>query len=262
MTAVYLSTIWWRVLGSLVFIAFGLVVSDAQSIRVGTIKVGNAGYINNGQAMGSIYDVHNLILNNAQLDSINTVVPYQRLAVMLEQGKIDVTTASYPSSIGQNMHPIAMLFTSRVVVLAKKNLVIFTDQDLYGKTIAVLRGSSLSYFKQHPKILRYDLNSPAQGVKMLSLGRVDGVIASQYAIEATLAELGVSASDFSPPLHVATREYWLLYNKKTYNKEVVSRLKRSVNDLRDNGEIEEIFFRYAGDKRHSGVKIFGQDDLN
>lgn len=229
--------------------------SVAEPLKAVTLGSGISAYIENHKATGPLYELQNLILDTAGLDYVNSVVPFKRISVMAQQSKFDITIASYPDETWIDMLPISLLFSTQVIIIANKDISLSEPEKLYGKKLAILRGSNLAFSQRHSQIQRVEVNSHIQGVKMLTKGRVDAILGSLYGLSNNFSELALNPKDYSAPLTLLKKEYWLLYNKVSYDESVSRKLKQAVERLRLNGEFERLHLRFNPGLRHPGVTV-------
>ncbi|MBA6251123.1 transporter substrate-binding domain-containing protein [Colwellia sp. MB3u-55] len=84
-------------------------------------------------------------------------------------------------------------------------------------------------------------------LKLLIRGRIDGCIVTSVGLYYNAKQLGIKPKILNSPLQLNYKDFVLHFSKKKINIQTMEILKKSVEKLQSNGEIQKIVNKYIGD---------------
>jgi polar amino acid transport system substrate-binding protein len=214
-------------------------------LQVRTIAIAPYGIEDTHQKSGIYYDLINLLLKNAKLESEHYIYPYARIIHELKIGKTDLTIMFKYKELESFVEYIYPLPTLKNIVIGRKGQDFTSIESLYGKSIAYLRGAKFSdAIDNHNEIDKQTITDINQGVVMLSLHRVDAIIGPSAPIFSAAKALKLADDFFGKPLIVSERTPWLQMSKKSLHKLPPKQLKTLFSDMLTRGDLKSIQEQY------------------
>ncbi|MYN08767.1 substrate-binding periplasmic protein [Pseudoduganella aquatica] len=215
-------------------------------MRIVTIESAPFGfYGGDGQASGMMYEIGNLIAQEAGLPHVNRIVPYPRTVAMIASGDADVVLRYTNPELSAAALQVAEVLSLPTIVVGRPALKLTSLSDLRGKFVGVPRSGRFDEaFDERDDITKYPLAGYSQMLKMLMAGRIDAGIGSSVGIYYNAHILGISKERLGKPLMLGTRKFELHFSKKTATAETVSAIKIAVQRLQSRGAINEIVEKY------------------
>ncbi|MDP2562325.1 ABC transporter substrate-binding protein [Psychrobium sp. 1_MG-2023] len=216
-----------------------------QPIKVRTIAIAPYGIIDDKPPRGIYFDLANSLLRRAGLTPVNHIAPYARIMHDLKTGSIDLTIMFRYKELEDYVTYIAPLPPLNNVVLAKQGTHFSSIESLKGKTIAYLRGAKFSDdIDNDPDILKHQVTNFNQGIRMLSLSRVDAIIGPMDPLLAAAAALNKKPNFFGKPLIVSQRTPWIQYSNSSQAVLPAARIKMLFEQMMVQGELEQLRNKY------------------
>jgi len=219
-----------------------------ESLKIVTIEVAPFGFTgSDGKPAGMMFDISNLIAEEAGLKYTNKIVPYARTVIELQSGNADFVLRFDNDKLGAIAVPVASVISFPIIVLSRAGSTFKALKKLHGKTVGVVRGGEFDRnFDNDSAINKYDTNDYSQMIKMLIRGRLDAGIGTNIGLYYNASKLGIKPEVFSPPMNLSSKEFLLHFSKINSNGKTISRLKGTVEKLKKNGEIKKIVNKYMG----------------
>ena len=190
----------------------------------------------------------NQIAENANLKYINTIKPYARVLLELENGTTDFSILYGNKRLEGKVVELAPLYTDSNVIIAKRDKPIQSLSDLHGKKVATVRNANYSnVFDANTSITKVGVKNYNQGIRMLLHGRVDAFIGAAGSISFEFKASGNTWSEVSKPYVLNTKVVWLQMSKKSYNQDVADKLLASIDQLKLQGVFKAILTNFLGD---------------
>jgi polar amino acid transport system substrate-binding protein len=219
--------------------------NDDSMLQVRTIAISPYGIENKTVKSGIYYDLTNLLLKRANLDSEHYIYPYARIIHELEVGITDLTIMFKYKELEPHVEYIHPLPTLKNIVIGRKGDDFTSIESLYGLSIGYLRGAKFSdAIDNNDAIDKQTITDINQGVTMLSLDRVDAIIGPLAPILSAAKKLNLSDEFFGRPLIVSERTPWLQVSKKSLNKVSKTQLKAIFSEMLLQGELKKIKNNY------------------
>jgi ABC-type amino acid transport substrate-binding protein len=193
---------------------------------------------------GMHWEIMAALSQHSQIGVELSAAPYVRLAMSLKENRSDLVVGVDGPELQALGHAVGVFHAFQFVVLSKKTSGIFGLSQLKGKVLGVARGAYYDdRINNEESIKKYELVDPFQGVRMLSLDRIDAVISSDYLLSYALRQTGVDATTFSAPFTVNEKSY-VLYARKDLGEKTIRTLQRSLKAMHKSGQISTILRTY------------------
>ena len=84
-------------------------------------------------------------------------------------------------------------------------------------------------------------NNYSQGLQMLKLGRLDGVIGSDVGVLYWSSKSKFDLDEFAKPLRLKSKEWWIHFSKKSKKAHLMKKLKEGINKIYKKDLIMNIY---------------------
>jgi ABC-type amino acid transport substrate-binding protein len=119
--------------------------------------------------------------------------------------------------------------------------------DLRGHILSIPRGSYTGYpIADDPLIHRELSNGYAQSVRLLKAGRVDAIAGTALSIFFNLYRLGMTRQSYGSVVVFDNTPLWLQCRHKALSADILERLRKATEAVRDAGVVKDILQRYSG----------------
>lgn len=238
--------------GSLALVLYALcgfaVDAQARVIRIVTIAVAPFGMESTGgKKSGSVFEIGNLIAEEAGLQYENTILPYSRALAMIESGDADLLIALPSDRLNQKAKQIVRVTTLENIVIGRRGTQYRVLEDLHGKVVGTIREAKYdARFSADTEIKKYNTNNYEQGINMLFAERLDAVIGVKEGIYFALQSIGGTRAMLGEPLMLSRQDAWLHFSNKGYDELIAVALKNAVTRLQQRNAIQKIDEKYLG----------------
>lgn len=231
-------------------IAMVIVVSPAHAqeerppLRFGIMALAPYGYQDaEGRWRGNLYEVAQAILKRGGFEGFVEVVPVPRI---LQPGRLDCTiTASVEAMENKTTRVASLNQTMRAGVLPVEGLSLNSYADLMGPSIAVPVGANLGLpFDADTTLTKIQVRNYENAMKMLSRGRVDAAVGIINSLLFSAKKAGIEQMEFGMPLVFRDLSVNVYCDPKSSAKVHWDKVKKTVNKLVNDNEIERIFSQY------------------
>ncbi|WP_026971094.1 substrate-binding periplasmic protein [Aliagarivorans marinus] len=216
----------------------------AEQVVFSTSSVKPWGYTDErGQAQGLLVDFSERVSELAGYELVNSIRPYPRVIRDLTAGSVDFAVMFASPGAEQIGIDLGKILDLQVVAVALKGaLPIQAPDELRGKRVGVIRGSRYGpAIDDNPHISRKTFISTAQGLEMLKLGRIDVMVATDYAIFHSLDELGWDGSEIMPVYVLSRPSAHLYWSRQSPQQQQADALAKALRQMRSSGELTELF---------------------
>ncbi|MGF1742515.1 transporter substrate-binding domain-containing protein [Vibrio profundum] len=217
-----------------------------QALRIATIELAPAGYIENGKVTGIYYDIANEIAERANLDYVNALKPYVRTVHELKSGKTDVSIVLYNPVLLGKATPLAPVFKIETLAIGRKGVNIKSLNELKGKKVGVIRGSNFVKPELMQGIEIFSVKDNQQAMRMLHAGRLDAFIGVNIGVYYSMNKFGYARSEFGIPYVANSQSTFLYVSDKFTDKQSLKALKAAVEQMSQDGTIQKITEKYIG----------------
>lgn len=236
----------WRVWSAGLLLVLGLPAYAAEpELRVALFDVlPYAGQAPEGSPRGIYVDLARAIALRARLPLKIDLYPFARVGALVESGQADATLSFTTEPLERGAWQVGVVATVDSVVVLRKGLSAATSGDLAGLMIGRLKGGCLDLAKTPAAVDRlYDVNTFDSGVRMLMIGRLDGLCTTREAFVAAARRAGGKATDFGLSVFLSQREVQFHLTKKA-SPALRERLQVSLDSLRKDHTLEKIWQSY------------------
>lgn len=242
-----MSIIWKIVLFILTFcIAKVSDSSDYNKVTIRTLGFPPYGIEGSPQS-GFYYDLANKVVTRAGYTPENDIQPYARIIKGLKANHVDMTIMFEYEDLKKHVAYIAPIPTLQIVIMGKKGKKFEAIRDLKGKTLAYLRGANFrSGLENDPEVNIYEITDFPQGVRMLSLERVDAIIGPSDPIIGAAYQLGIPQNFFGKPLIVSEKTPWIQISNGSLDRIDMDKIKKSYQSIIDDGSFKKLRLKYLG----------------
>ncbi len=238
----------WRTALLIVLLSLALPGSGAfaKNLRIVTIESAPFGFVgDDGQSTGMMYEISNLIAQEAGFTYSNTIFPYARTAKEVSNGRADFVVRYGDPELTSNAVQVARVLSLPTIVVSKPSLELRTLKDLHGKTVAHPRGGWFDdNFERDTAIRTFQTNDYSISLKMLMADRVDAAIGSSVGIYYNAHLLGLNKNQLGRPLVLGAQHFELHFSKQTADDATISALRDAVARLNQRNEIKKIVNKY------------------
>jgi ABC-type amino acid transport substrate-binding protein len=238
----------WRKTLSLWLLALTLAAPCAfgKEIHIATIDSAPFGFRGaDGKPTGMIYEISNLIAEEAGFTYTNEILPYPRTVHAVGSGEADFVIRYGNAELENVAIQVARVLSLPTIVVGHPSAKFESLNDLHGKTVGIPRGGRFDdAFEADTAILKYPVADYAQTVKMLTAQRIDAGIGSSVGLYYNAHLLGIKKEQLGKPLVLSTQHFALHFSKKRENAETIAALRNAVARLDKRGEIKRIVNKY------------------
>lgn len=185
-------------------------------------------------------------------------MPWARALVELEEGRIDIIGGAHFNQERQefarystiDFHFPNVLFIRKDI---SKNIELNTLNDIkkhqlkIGVQIDVYYGTDFEKMRLAPEFSRliYPNTSRKALWGMLSLGRIDGVIADIHSGQGEIKQLGLSQVIMASDLIISDQGSYYIFSKKSVEQSFVDDFDDALKRLKTSGKINDILKKYS-----------------
>src|SRR5450830_50992 len=219
----------------------------SQALRIETIEGPPWGFVgNDGKVTGMMYEIGNLVARKTGLSFKNTLAPYARTAVDIENGNVDIVLRFGNEHMARVAQPVAIIVSMPVILVGPSGTHYTSLSELRGKVVGFVRTSKyVEQFDSNTEIHKYAVNNYEQMARMLASRRLDAGIASNVGLYYGALMAGVKPAQLGEPLVLGANDFVLFFSKKTAKPETVNAVSEAVTKLKLNGEIQKIIDKYT-----------------
>jgi len=220
--------------------------NKTESLRMVTMEQFPYGYRTKaGKPKGVWYEVLNKIIVKSGVNIKNEITPTKRLIRNIDKNNklctLFADRATMPDSFDV-LGGIGQVLSAGI--LPKKGVKIENYKDLKNIIIAVPLGIEFNnHFDNDLTIQKVHPPQYFNAIKMLFKGRVDAVAGAIPVLKYIAKSEGISESEFDRPLIFLTTDIYLMCTHRV-KKAIRDKLRMSLNELKDNGEIRKIIDQY------------------
>lgn len=198
----------------------------------------------NGVLVGMHVDMMRAIGAAAGEDFKWSSALYARLIRALPDKAADLVLALEGPDIGQQGQFLGRVHAVRYLILPRSGLELQDVSQLRGRTLGLARGAFYGEeINDDAQIRKIELHDPFYGVRMLSMGRLDAVISSDYLLSHALRQTGIQRESFGRPLFFKAGAYGL-FARRDIAAERGQSLSDAIARLTSKGRLAELARAY------------------
>jgi polar amino acid transport system substrate-binding protein len=235
---------------ALAFLFVGMMTASAvraEPLRIEIIDSAPLGFLDDsGKPTGFYVELAQEVAAKAGVRATVAIVPLARVLVDLANGKVDATVLLDLPNANGPARSIGRLSDMRIMVWGKKGFAVSSIEELNGKSVGMLRGSTYDErFDADGNIVKQEINSYESGIHMLRAGRMDGLIGPELPLRWEMRRLGVGADEFGEPLAITTRKVAFFLSRKTKDDGLAASLSRAAETVVKEGVPEKLVAKYS-----------------
>lgn len=218
--------------------------TDSVEIQFGIFDHPPYAYKNDqGDYVGTLYEVATAILTRANLPGSNQVLPSTRLFQQLSKGDTDCSLMIKNKITQSNFNliePIGEIVSTGIT--PRSGITLNRYEDLSNIKIAVPRGIYIyEPFDNDEALKKIWSTNYEHSASMLQRGRVDSMAGVVESMLFNTRKLGMKAHEVGESLVFARYPIWLLCAHNSVEPDVIQQMKDAVSSLREDGTIRGIF---------------------
>jgi polar amino acid transport system substrate-binding protein len=204
-----------------------------------------AGRDTHGRATGVVVDMAQLLASASGLAIDTSALPYARAATMLAHGQMDLMLAFDTGALAGLPPPLATIGSEDIIIVGRRGSNYHALDDLCGRTVGHLRRATFfPAFANAACLLRYEVNSYEQGLRMLAVGRIDAMLGVRSTIDYAVAQARIDAGSLGTPLVLAQAGLALYAAPQLVAPAQLARLRDACAQLRRQQRLPELLARH------------------
>jgi len=197
-----------------------------------------------GEPAGFIADFVTELALESGLNIDNQLSPHSRALIELSAGQVDLSVLYYSpemDDIGVNLGRVVTVPVLFVTHKQDERAVTFDDLTA-GHSVGYIRGTYYGdAFANKTDVTKVSVQYLDQAIRMLELGRIDGLLASDRAFFGTLKQLGLDAKDYQFDSIINQQTAYLYMSHGSNQKDCEAPLRDALNRMRSDGRLARIF---------------------
>jgi len=225
-------------------------IAISESVRIVTPEMPPFGFFTEDKkSSGILYEISNLIAEEAGFSYTNRIVPFARLVWELESGQADFGIFLVSKENEKVAIQVVPILPLENIIVGMKEMNINSLESLHGKKVATVRGAKYDEaFTINNAIKKYETANYEQSINMLLNNRVDAMIGPAMGLYFTAKQLGYSKETFGKPLVLNTKDAWLQYSVTTADQKKTESLKAAAERLIKRNAFQDIIDKYLNKK--------------
>jgi polar amino acid transport system substrate-binding protein len=201
-----------------------------------------------GVPRGSLVEIVTRLSELADVPVSFRLRPLRRALIELEAGAVNFSLLFESPVLDARAINVAQVLQINIMLAAPVNTDYpLTLEALEGQRIGYIRGTYLGEaFRKDIGVDKVPVAVITQAVEMLSLGRLSAILASDHAILRALNAMDLSPDVLRYRNHVPGQRGALYMSRKAPRPEVADKFRQAVATMKQNNELERIFFGEAG----------------
>jgi polar amino acid transport system substrate-binding protein len=195
---------------------------------------------------GLYVDITRAVAQQAGYEPAIELAPFARVLVNVSTGASDLTI-SFPTE-GSTSSLLALVPIIKVdaIVVPRKGFVATDRRAFANRRVGRIRGGCIDLANAGDMTVEFfELNSFAEGLRLLTLGRIEGLCTTREVFRYYLDKNGSKAGDFGEPVVINRRDAWL-FLRADAPLAMQQRLRDAVQELRRRKQLDAIIARYLG----------------
>jgi polar amino acid transport system substrate-binding protein len=167
----------------------------------------------------------------------------------LEKGDLDAAIIFRNESLAESVHYLSKVSESEVSIWSNKKKVITNLDSFPNMLIGTINGASFGeLYDLHKNVKKIKTNNYSQGLQMLKLNRLDGVIGSDVGVLYWLSKSKFDLDEFPKPLRLKSKDWWMHFSKKSKKAQLMKKLKEGINKIYKKDLIMNIYNKNYNNK--------------
>jgi polar amino acid transport system substrate-binding protein len=216
-------------------IVFGVLDAPPFAVRNG-----------NEPTSGFYVEILNTIARHAGLDARFELLPLARVRAMLENDSVTGTLMIANDDVLHKFISAGQVLSLQGIVIGAKSTAIKSFDELHGKDVCLLRGSSLDQrLNEDPEIRKTYTVDYAECIRMFQRGRVHFMAGTKVSLLWNLAAAKIATSEFAVNFVLSEQPVHLFLSQAGAKDDgLVRKLTESVQLAKEDGSINEVANRF------------------
>jgi polar amino acid transport system substrate-binding protein len=230
-----------------VSIASSLEVRADAPLVFGVLSVPPFAIGDDGKPPSGLYvELLGAIIEHGKIDARIELFPLARVITNLDTGSIAGTLAIPNPAILKLGVSAGEVMSLRNVMIGAKDAKLSAFDDLFGKNVCLLRGSSFDQrLNEEVEIRKTEVADYATCFRMLSAGRVDAMAGPKVGVSWNAKIGNIRLGEFGEPFVLNQRPVHLLVSKKSATSALLTAIAEGIQRARDDGSIAAITRKFA-----------------
>lgn len=169
------------------------------------------------------------------------LTPIPRAVLEVSRGTASATIMMDRADLNEKTVAIGEVAALRIEVWLPPGSPARSLEDLAGKRVGYLRGPTYHEgFDRDTNIVKHQVTNPRQQLEMLGKGRLEGAIGVRENFLTAAAQMGISATDFSPPIDLGKRIVKLWVTPGLRDSPCAEQLRQALKEMRRDGEMSRL----------------------
>lgn len=190
-------------------------------------------------------DIFRELSKRTNIPMKQVLAPYPRVIKGLEEGSSDFTI-SLPKEFADSTIILGdPVWSIKLGVLSLKSNPITSIEQMQGMRIGTIRNAAFTpEFRQDTTIRKVPSNQHTNLMKMLIMGRIDGIASDLSIMRGVLETDSTIVANFAEPLQVTELKLHFLMHYKSPYKDHFDLLNSTLQEMKADGTIRDIVLRY------------------
>ncbi len=216
-------------------------------IRIGGDSAPPYRILGGSQPTGLYVEIINSVLSALHLKASYENMPMARALSSMEYGDIDMMLGPIKTPEREEfmnyLVEIPLPRENKVIFIRPDSMNINSRRDLYSLLLGVLRGAVYSEdFNLDTSFRKYEVTDYSKGLKMVELGRLDGIIIPERQGSYLIRELKITLKKST--FNIPGLESYITISKKSPIVNLIPQIVSTYKDLRKSGVIDKIIETY------------------
>ncbi len=229
----------------LLILFFNSFAFSHEKLTAGLFNIVPYAYMKDNKVVGITADIIQNLENESQLDIETTLLPYKRMLVYLESGKIDFAIfflSDFSESFSEKLVPLYSLDT---IIIGKKDLKISTFEDIRHLQLATPLGVNYNAKLGEDKSLQiHYVKDYKNAILMLKRNSIDALIGPRKILQFQLKQLGMNINELGDPYVLTTNTAWIQFSNKSKLRKYKPALIKAAKKLLEKKKIKNIILHY------------------
>jgi len=218
---------------------------SSEKLIAGLFNIVPYAYMKENKVVGITADIIQNLENESQVDIETTLLPYKRMLVYLESGKIDFAiffVSDFSESFSEKLVPLYSLDT---IIIGKKDLKILTFEDIRHLQLATPLGVNYNEKLGEDKSLQiHYVKDYRNAILMLKRNSIDALIGPRKILQFQLEQLGMNINELGEPYVLTTNTAWIQFSNKSKLQKHKPKLIKAAKKLLEKKKVNEIILKY------------------
>lgn len=227
---------------------FSLSTINAQTLNLVTMELPPYGWVDDkGNPHGIIYELTEEIGKRSGLPYTHKIRPFPRMLSELKLKKVDLLSSQAHQRALEAGDKLAIQHYIDVIAATKKSSNIKTIKDFKNKDLIYHHNASYKQLEGLPQSISYIKGYRQALINLHKRKGLDGAVFSEPAYYFWMKDLGLSPNDFGKVITIEKNKEQWIFVRKDLALETRKKLKKIVEDIREEGLYESLLEKYGKD---------------